>query len=46
MKHDLIEGIEAGFFDYLTKPFSIDEVMTNIDAALALNAENAGPKAY
>lgn len=34
------EGLEAGFFRYLTKPFHVDELMNAIDLALRYAAEN------
>lgn len=34
------EGLEAGFFRYLTKPFRIDELMDAIDVALQYAGEN------
>ena len=34
------EGLEAGFFRYLTKPFKVNELMDAIDAALRYAAEN------
>ena len=34
MKHDIEKGQEAGFFDYLTKPVVIDELVSAIDKAV------------
>ena len=34
------EGLEAGFFRYLTKPFKVNELMDAIDVALRYAAEN------
>jgi len=34
------EGLEAGFFRYLTKPFKIQELLDAIDLALRYGAEN------
>ncbi len=34
------EGLEAGFFRYMTKPFKVDEFMDAIDVALRYVAEN------
>ena len=31
---DINKGIDAGFSHYLTKPYSIDDLMNSIDAAL------------
>ena len=36
MLHDIEQGLEAGFFCYLTKPIKIDELLKAIDAALEL----------
>ena len=38
MPHDIERGLAAGFFDYLTKPFKINELMTALDAAIAFSA--------
>lgn len=32
------EGLEAGFFRYLTKPFKVNELMDAIDVALAVRS--------
>ncbi len=34
------EGLEAGFFRYLTKPFKVNELMEAIDVALRYAADN------
>ncbi|MBT4590147.1 MAG: PAS domain S-box protein [Rhodospirillaceae bacterium] len=34
MPHDIEKGREAGFYNYLTKPFDISEVLTNVNEAL------------
>jgi PAS domain S-box-containing protein len=39
MPHDLLEGQKVGFFNYLTKPFDIGEVLANINEALELNTQ-------
>ena len=31
---DIEKGLEAGFFDYLTKPIKVDEFMDALDVAL------------
>src|SRR4249920_2788589 len=35
MPRDIVKGLEAGFFRYLTKPIKIDEFMDALDLALA-----------
>lgn len=40
----IAEGLAAGFFRYLTKPFNIVELMAMVDAALAYSAENRPTK--
>jgi CheY-like chemotaxis protein len=40
MPGDIKQGLEAGFFCYLTKPIKIDEFMEALDAALRHVAEN------
>ena len=37
MPHDLQKGKEAGFFNYMTKPFDIEEVLKNINKALKIS---------
>ncbi len=34
MPHDVAKGLEAGFFNYITKPMRVDEFMKALDAAL------------
>ncbi|MHB1245630.1 MAG: hybrid sensor histidine kinase/response regulator [Sulfuriferula sp.] len=36
MRHDIEQGLEAGFFRYLTKPIKIDEFMDTLNLALEL----------
>ncbi|WP_229457930.1 response regulator [Massilia glaciei] len=38
------DGLEAGFFGYLTKPFKFDEFLTAVESALA-HAARTGPAA-
>jgi CheY-like chemotaxis protein len=38
MPHDIQQGLEAGFFRYLTKPIKINEFMQALDLALELSA--------
>ena len=35
MPHDIVRGLNAGFFRYLTKPIKVNEFMATIDLALA-----------
>ena len=37
MPHDIAKGLEAGFFNYVTKPIKVDEFMDTLDAALAFS---------
>jgi signal transduction histidine kinase/ActR/RegA family two-component response regulator len=37
--NDIQKGLEAGFFDYLTKPIKVDRFMEALDAALKFAAE-------
>ena len=37
MPYDIESGLSAGFFDYLTKPVKIYELMTSLDEALAFS---------
>jgi len=32
---DIARGLEAGFFNYLTKPIRVDQFMAALEAALA-----------
>ncbi len=36
MPHDIIKGLEAGFFRYLTKPIKVAELMHTLDDALMI----------
>ena len=42
MPHDIRNGLDAGFFRYLTKPIVVDEFMQVLGAALELSAAGAG----
>ncbi|MEO8384881.1 MAG: ATP-binding protein [Betaproteobacteria bacterium] len=47
MPHDITKGLEAGFFNYITKPMRVNEFMEALDAALGfsrMTAEAAGKK--
>jgi CheY-like chemotaxis protein len=37
--HDIAKGMEAGFFDYLTKPIKVERFMEALDLALKFAAE-------
>lgn len=39
MPYDIEKGEKVGFYNYLTKPFNIEEVLTNINEALELTNE-------
>ena len=39
---DIVKGLEAGFFRYLTKPIKVNEFLTTLDEALAF-AEKTNP---
>jgi CheY-like chemotaxis protein len=41
---DIAKALEAGFFDYLTKPIKVDDFMDVLDAALK-SAESASDRA-
>jgi PAS domain S-box-containing protein len=41
MPLDIKKGMEAGFFDYLTKPIKINEFMDALDGALAFAEKNS-----
>jgi CheY-like chemotaxis protein len=41
MPQDIRNGLEAGFFRYLTKPIKVDEFMSVLE--LALEYANGGP---
>jgi CheY-like chemotaxis protein len=38
---DIEESLEAGFFNYLTKPIKVDRFMQALDAALAVSVKAA-----
>jgi CheY-like chemotaxis protein len=41
MPRDIKRGLEAGFFNYLTKPLKIGEFLHGLDAALAFARKSA-----
>jgi CheY-like chemotaxis protein len=45
LPHDVVRGMEAGFFRYLTKPIKLKEFMYALDAALELGNVSAGHEA-
>ena len=42
MPRDIAKGLEAGFFNYLTKPIKVDQFMDTLDAALAFSQTPSG----
>lgn len=40
---DIERALQAGFLDYITKPFKIDEFMHALDAALAVASSGSTP---
>ena len=42
--HDVKNGLDAGFFRYLTKPIKIDEFLAAIDLAIIYSNENTAQK--
>ena len=42
MPHDITKGLEAGFFNYITKPMRVNEFMEALDAALVFSRMTAG----
>ena len=42
MPHDIANGLEAGFFNYITKPMRVNEFMDALDAALGFARMTAG----
>jgi DNA-binding response OmpR family regulator len=45
MPLDVVSGLSAGFFRYLTKPFQIDRFFEVLDLALVQSLSNAGIQA-
>jgi signal transduction histidine kinase/AmiR/NasT family two-component response regulator len=43
--HDIAKGLEAGFFNYLTKPIKVDQFMGALDVALQFSQTAASKKA-
>ena len=41
---DIQKGIEAGFFDYVTKPFKVQQLLDALDAALLFSQTNLHKK--
>jgi PAS domain S-box-containing protein len=46
MPLDVVNGLSAGFFRYLTKPFQIDRLLEVLDSALALALSNLAIQAH
>ena len=42
MPHDILRGLEAGFFRYLTKPINVVEFMNAVDVALEFSRSKKG----
>ncbi|MCY7388162.1 MAG: response regulator, partial [Burkholderiales bacterium] len=45
MPNDIAKGLEAGFFNYITKPMKVNEFMDALDAALIFSKLTAGSTA-
>jgi len=43
---DIQKGLDAGFFNYLTKPIKVAELMDALDAALRVAETTSGPAAH
>jgi len=43
---DIQRGLEAGFFNYLTKPIKVKQLMDALDAALVFSQSTRGPAAH
>ena len=43
---DIQKGLEAGFFNYLTKPIKVTQLMEAVDAALQVAETTSGPAAH
>ncbi|MCX7157401.1 MAG: PAS domain S-box protein [Rhodocyclales bacterium] len=41
--HDIEKALQAGFFDYLTKPIKVNQFMDTLDAALKVSDQAATP---
>jgi signal transduction histidine kinase/ActR/RegA family two-component response regulator len=49
MPHDVRRGVEAGFFDYLTKPIKVEAFMAAMDVALEVSMaarDSAAPRGH
>ena len=42
---DIQKGLDAGFFNYITKPIKVNQLMTALDAALEFSRTAQGPSA-
>ena len=43
---DIQKGLDAGFFNYLTKPIKVTQLMDALDAALRFAETASGPAAH
>jgi signal transduction histidine kinase/CheY-like chemotaxis protein len=43
---DIQRGLEAGFFNYLTKPIKVNELMDALDAALSFSQSSSAPATH
>ena len=43
---DIQKGLDAGFFNYLTKPIKVAQLMDALDAALQVAETTSGPAAH
>ncbi|NOY38075.1 MAG: response regulator transcription factor [Chlorobi bacterium] len=43
LKEDVLEGFRIGADDYITKPFSMEELLVRIEAILRRSGKNTGP---
>jgi CheY-like chemotaxis protein len=44
MPRDIVRGLEAGFYRYLTKPIRVDEFMETVNEALAFAETGVTPR--
>jgi len=46
LPHDVQRGLEVGFFNYLTKPIKVKQLLDALDAALVFSQTHRGPGAF